>query len=64
MPKKCLWLLVTTDKYELPLAVCDTAMELARIVGTSENTIYSAVCHFNKNRKIKTCRYRKVVIDE
>lgn len=32
---KPLYLLVTKDKYQLPLAVADTAEELAQIVGVS-----------------------------
>ena len=34
-----LYLLVTTDKYELPLAVADSKEELAQIAGVSVGTI-------------------------
>ena len=41
--QKYLWMAVTADKYELPLAVTDTAKELGRIYGLSKETIKSAV---------------------
>lgn len=34
---------VTHDKYELPLAVADTVVELSRICGVSTNAIYRTV---------------------
>lgn len=46
--KKYLWLLVTKDKYELPLAVADTANELARMTGTTKNNIVSQISRGNK----------------
>lgn len=45
MPKRmdALWMLVTNDRYELPVLICDTAQELARKSGYSINTIYSII---------------------
>ena len=40
---KPLYLLVTKDKYQLPLAVADTAEELAQIVGVSAPTIFKSL---------------------
>lgn len=37
--QRYLWLAVTADEYELPLAVEDTAAALARRLGVSENTV-------------------------
>ena len=37
--KRYFWLAVTADEYELPLAVEDTAAELARRLGVSEDTV-------------------------
>lgn len=37
--KQYLWLAVTADEYELPLAIEDTAAALARRLGVSENTV-------------------------
>lgn len=36
---KYLWLAVTADEYELPLAVADTSRELGKMLGLSHNTI-------------------------
>lgn len=47
MTVKYYWLAVTADKYELPLAVADTAKELGKMVGLSRNTI-------------ETCAYRGI----
>lgn len=51
--KQYLWLAVTADEYELPLAVEDTAAALARRLGVSENTVRT-VEYRGKNE-----RYRK-----
>lgn len=40
---KYLWLAVTADKYELPLAVADSAAELGRMFGMKKNSIIGAV---------------------
>ena len=51
------WMKVTKDKYELPVAVADSAVELAGIVNTTANSISSSICH--------GCgTYVKVVIDD
>lgn len=36
------YMLVTKDKYELPLAVADSAEELAKTIGVSKNYVYCA----------------------
>lgn len=48
-----LWLMVTKDKYQLPLAVADTATELAQIVGVTPATIIKSVTHRRKSRYIR-----------
>lgn len=40
-----IYMKVSRDKYELPLAVADTADELALIVGTTKNTVLSSISH-------------------
>lgn len=51
--KEFLYLAVTNDKYELPIAVADSASELAKMLGLSVYTIYTGVCRESKNvRKI------------
>lgn len=47
-----LYMKITTDRYELPLAVADTGEELARICGTSKHNVYNAI------RKAKICGHR------
>lgn len=37
--QRYLWLAVTADEYELPLAIENTAAELARRLGVSEDTV-------------------------
>ena len=37
-----IWIAVEADKYELPIAIADTAKELAAIMGVSIQTINSA----------------------
>ena len=33
------WMKVTKDKYELPVAIADSCKELAEIVGKTSNTV-------------------------
>lgn len=55
-------MMVTLDKYELPLAVADSPAELARMVGTTANTICSAIYHCRKHGR--RCRFVRVEIGE
>ena len=58
-----LYMKVTRDKYELPLAIADSPSELARILGLrNANKISSAISHAIREGR-KTI-YVKVVIDE
>lgn len=56
------YMLISLDRYELPLMVCDTAIEMARRCGTSRDAVYSAI------RKAQLrgyrCKYVKVNIEE
>ena len=40
-----LYLRTTTDKYELPIAVAESAAELARLLGTTKGCVYSSLSH-------------------
>ena len=33
------WMLVTKDKYQLPIAIADTSTELAKICGVNNRTV-------------------------
>ena len=57
-----IWLKVTNDKYELPVAVADSAEELAKMCGVKVNNIHSSRSHAQA-RGNKT-RYLKVEINE
>lgn len=61
--KNVIWMMVTSDELELPIAVANSAPELGRIVGVSPKTISAVVNKYDKGKK-KTCRYRRVVIDD
>lgn len=43
----------------LPVAVADSAAELARLTGTSENCIHSTWCKFQRGR-FKSSRFHRV----
>lgn len=57
------WILVTRDEFELPVAIADTAKELARICGVSNRTVISGALR-SKSGKVKKSRYIKVEIDD
>ena len=52
----------TNDKYELIIAMGDTVEDLAKELGTTKNTIYSAMSH--AKAKGKPSVYKKVVLKE
>lgn len=62
MDTKLLWLKVTKDEYELPLAVGNSASDLARQVGVSRSTIISVMS--NAKKRGGRCCYVKVEVDD
>lgn len=42
---RSVYMKVTRDEYRLPLAVADSASEMARLQGTTRNAVYSSVSH-------------------
>lgn len=44
-----IWMKVSKDKYELPLCIADTADELAKMCGTTANSIKSSISHGKKH---------------
>ena len=60
--RNVLYMQITRDKYELPMAVADSAAELARMIGVKPDTVRSAMCHDKKAGH--KCSYIKVEIDE
>lgn len=61
--KKTLYMKVTNDEYELPVAVADSQRELARMLGIS-NTVISHAIGMVKHGVLKNSTYKIVEIDE
>lgn len=59
--QEVIWMAVTPDKYELPVAVADSAEELGKKLGKTANAIYSSIC--NARKRGHKSQYVKVVID-
>jgi len=58
-----LWLWVTKDKYQLPIAVACSSRELAMITGRNLNTIQSSVSRWESG-KLKKSSYVRVWVDK
>lgn len=54
-------MLVTNDKYELPLVVADSVAELAKLTGQKRSSVASAITHAKK--KGFNSRYVKVDVE-
>ena len=55
-----LWLAVTADRFELPLAVEDSAVELAMRMGVSRRNIYKKLSDEQRGRILEGYAVRKV----
>lgn len=55
------WMKVSDDEYELPVAVADSLAALARLCGVTEASIYSSMS--KARHGIRKTLYRKVRID-
>lgn len=58
-----IYMAVTMDKYELPIALADSAVELAKMCNTSVNNIYSCISKVQSG-KYKKSKFIKVKIEE
>jgi hypothetical protein len=61
--KNRIYMKVTLDKYELPVAVAGSVPELAKILGVKTESIRSSLS-IAKTGKFKRCRYVVVEVDE
>lgn len=61
---KPLYMLVSQDEYELPLAVTDTMDELARIAGVTCGTIAAAISRRGRAKHTSHSKYRVVWVEE
>ena len=57
-----LWLKVTHDEYELPVAVADNSSQLAILLGIKRNSIFHSM--YSNKRYGWWTPFRKVEIDE
>jgi hypothetical protein len=57
MARKKIWMLCTKDKYNLPLAIYETAREMSNAVGVSTGTLYS----YSNKVKVNGWKYPKYV---
>ncbi len=60
MRPKYLWLCVTADEYELPLAVAETSTELALMVGTTGDNVREGARRHDTNGLRTGRRFVKV----
>ena len=56
-----IWMMVTRDKYEPPLAIADTARELAELTGLHKTSIMKGALSYEAGSKCS--RFRKVRVD-
>lgn len=52
--KNYIYMMVSDDKYEIPIYIADSAQELAEKVGVKKGTIYSSVLRWEKGQTKKT----------
>lgn len=57
-----IYMLVTSDKYELPIMVCDTVYEMARKLGVCKHSIWNALLY--SKRSGSKSKYVEVIIDD
>ena len=58
-----IYMQVTSDEYELPVAVADSVKGLAKLAGVNEKTICSSISHMKSGRN-KTSIYRRVEVED
>lgn len=58
-----LYMEITEDEYELPVAVATSATQLARLRGVSVNSIRASISHENAGRR-KFSRYKRVEVED
>lgn len=59
--KKYLWMKVTKDKYQLPIAVGESARELSEMCDVDISTIFKAISR-NEDKENNRCGWVKVEI--
>lgn len=59
---KHLWMAVTPDELELPMAVADTARELTAMLGLKGNMVAKIYCLHNKGKFKNSYKYKIVKV--
>ena len=59
---KYIYMVVTNDKYELPLIVSESIIDIARYTGRTIESIYSSLAHYYNGRR--NCNIRRIEVDE
>ena len=59
-----LWIKVTNDEYELPVAVADSLEELAQMCGIKKESIIQMLSRVKHHKYLKWSCYRRVEIEE
>lgn len=60
--KRAVYMMITKDKFELPLAIADSAEELAKMVGVLPSGVYSGARNAQKGKR--KSKYIRVLIDK
>lgn len=58
-----LYICVTSDKYELPIAVAESKKELARMLGVTTNTVAESLSRVRQG-SAKWSKYKEVEADD
>jgi len=61
--RNCLYLKVTNDKFELPVAVADSVIELSEMIGIHRRSLESIFCKIRKG-KYGNSMYKIVEVDD
>ncbi len=56
--KGVIYMVVTNDKYELPIYVADTVEEIAQLLGIKNNSVSTRICRGGYGKKYKIIRVR------
>ena len=59
-----LYMAVTADEYELPLAVCELPSTLARKLGVNTNTVAKELCYDRKGNRHCNGKRRGYILKE
>lgn len=59
----CVYMIVTPDKYRLPIAVAETADELAQMIGTRREYVEQQLSRV-RNGRVKKSKYEIVYMNK